>query len=214
MKTNRWDDHFARKAKEEKWLARSVYKLQEMDQRFSLIRQGDLVLDLGCNPGSWSQYCTGRVGHRGEVVGVDLTPPDHLFGANFRFVQADVLALDLNVLRAQVSPRNLILSDLAPRTTGSSTTDTSRSLALAQKAFEIALALLKAKGRFVCKVFEGEDVRAFRSVVSNRFETLKMFRPVAVRKRSREIYLIGITRVGEPGQGELDSNQVQQLQSS
>ena len=76
IKGDRWDDHYARRARDEKWLARSVYKLKEIDRRFKLIRQGYRLLDLGCYPGSWSQYCIKRIGPKGEVVGMDLKSPD------------------------------------------------------------------------------------------------------------------------------------------
>jgi 23S rRNA (uridine2552-2'-O)-methyltransferase len=192
MKKNRWDDHFARRARNEKWLARSVYKLEEMDRKYRLMRSGDRLLDLGCYPGSWSQYGLSKVGPRGEVVGVDLTRPDRLSDPCFRFVQGDVFTLDEKRLLEDVGPRDLVMSDLAPKTTGAVTTDATRSMDLAARAWEIALALLKKKGHFVCKVFEGEDLKAFRTRTSKHFLRVRLFRPSAVRKGSREIYVVGI----------------------
>ena len=90
---NRWEDHYARRARQEKWLARSVYKLEEIDRKFGLLRPGQRLLDLGCYPGSWSQYCTRRVGPKGDVVGLDLKAPEKFSAPNFRFIQADVLDL-------------------------------------------------------------------------------------------------------------------------
>ncbi|NQT57236.1 MAG: RlmE family RNA methyltransferase [Desulfobacteraceae bacterium] len=192
MKGKRWDDHYARRAKEEKWLARSVYKLIEIDRKFGLIGKDNRLLDLGCYPGSWSQYGIQKVGPKGEVVGIDLTRPDRLSSPNFKFVQADVLTLDIELLGREAGSRDVILSDLAPQTTGIQSTDISSSMSLAKRAYDIALALLKKKGHFVCKAFEGEDLKPFRSEMSTRFNQVRLFRPKATRKGSREIYIIGL----------------------
>ena len=192
MKTNRWVDHYARQARDEKWLARSVFKLQEMDKKYRLIRRGDRLLDLGCYPGSWSQYGIKTVGSEGEVVGIDLTPPGRLSCPNFRFIEHDILTIDTGWLAREVGPRDVVISDLAPQTTGISGTDVSRSMLLATRALDIACLLLKKKGNFVCKVFEGEDLKAFRLELSTHFRKTQTVRPRATRKRSREVYLVGL----------------------
>ena len=197
MKANRWDDHYARQARDEKWLARSVYKLQEIDKKYKLIRKGDRLLDLGCYPGSWSQYGIKKVGPEGEVVGIDLTRPDRLSSPNFIFIQDNVLTIDTQWLIRKVGPRDIVMSDLAPRTTGIRWTDASRSISLAKKALDIALVLLKEKGHFVCKLFEGDDLMAFRSEIITNFGKTQAFRPRATRKRSKEIYLVGMELVNE-----------------
>lgn len=192
MGRNRWEDHYTRRARQENWLARSVYKLREMDQRFNLIRAGDRLLDLGCYPGSWSQYGIEKVGVQGEVVGVDIRRPTGVCAANFRFIEADVLGVEADWLKEAVGLRDAVLSDLAPRTTGIAATDVACSLALARKALELAAALLAAEGRFICKVFEGEDLGLYRREAAARFRRIRLFRPQAIRKRSREIYLIAL----------------------
>ena len=196
MKGNPWDDHYARKARQEEWLARSVYKLEEIDKRFQLIRKGYRILDLGCHPGSWSQYATLKTGPKGEVVGVDLNPPERFSAANFRFIEADVFTLDLDWLVTEIDPRDVVMSDLAPRTTGIASTDVSRSIGLARRALELATGLLKEGGHFVCKVFEGEDFGPFRNEVGSHFGKTKTARPPAVRKRSREVYIVGLGFLG------------------
>jgi 23S rRNA (uridine2552-2'-O)-methyltransferase len=194
MMGNRWADHYTRRAQQEKWLARSVYKLQEMDRRFRLLRKGDHVLDLGCSPGSWSQYALQQVGPKGEVAGVDLSPPEQLSSPHFRFIQADALSVDMEWLIAQVKPRDVVLSDMSPQTTGNRWTDASRSMTLARRASEIALTLLKKNGHFACKVFEGDEIQHFKSEMAEHFDRIRLFRPGAVRKGSREVYLIGLKR--------------------
>jgi 23S rRNA (uridine2552-2'-O)-methyltransferase len=193
-KTNTWEDHYTRRAREEKWLARSVYKLEEIDRKVRLLRLGDRVLDLGCYPGSWSQYSIVKVGPKGEVVGVDLKRPDRFTSSRFRFIEADVLSLDVAWLREQVGTRDLVVSDLAPATSGIAVTDTSRSLELAHRALEIALAVLKKGGHFLCKVFEGPEVKAFRTELAGHFARVQTLRPSAVRKASREVYVLALNR--------------------
>src|SRR5512136_1047901 len=123
-KTNTWEDHYTRRAREERWLARSIYKLEEIDRKVRLIRPGDRILDLGCYPGSWSQYSVVKVGPKGEVVGVDLKKPDRFSSPRFKFIQADVLSLDVEWLKKHVGTRELVISDLAPATSGIHVTDT------------------------------------------------------------------------------------------
>lgn len=195
MQTNRWDDHYTRRAREEKWLARSVYKLQEIDNKHKIIRKGERILDLGCYPGSWSQYGIKKVGPQGQVAGIDLFRPDRILSPNFMFFLADVLTLDIEWLINELGPRDVVISDLAPQTTGIRSTDASRSLLLAKRATDIAVALLKDGGRFVCKVFEGEDLKTLKSWTSLHFKQVRLFRPKATRKRSSEVYIIGLDLV-------------------
>lgn len=190
MKRNEWEDHYTRRARKERWLARSVYKLQEIDQRFRVFRKAQQVLDLGCYPGSWTQYVLKKIGPEGSVVGLDLKVPEGVSNAGFRFVQADVLEVDPQGLRREIGPMDVVMSDLAPKTSGIKSVDSARSMELVRKASEIAFWLLPSGGQFLCKVFEGEDLKGFRTDITRRFKTAKLFRAGATRKGSREIYLI------------------------
>jgi len=192
MKTNRWDDHYARRAREENWLARSVYKLQEIDKKYKIIRKGEHILDLGCYPGSWSQYAIEKAGQQGLVAGIDLFRPERVVSANFIFLLADVFEVDIEWLFNELGPMDAVISDLAPKTTGVRSADAGHSLLLAKKAADISFSILKDGGRFVCKVFEGEDVRSLRSLISSHFKLVRLFRPKATRKRSSEVYIIGL----------------------
>jgi 23S rRNA (uridine2552-2'-O)-methyltransferase len=192
---NKWKDHYSRRAREEKWLARSIYKLEEIDKKYSLIRPGFRLLDLGCYPGSWSQYCIKKVGKTGEVMGLDTESPDHISSENFRFIEADVLKLEIDWLAREAGKTDAVISDLAPKTTGIRLVDTTQSLNLAEKALDITLAVLKEKGNFLCKVFEGEDFNNFRDRVAGCFEQIRVLRPAAVRKGSREVFVLGLTLV-------------------
>ena len=189
---NQWADHYTRRAGAEKWLARSIYKLEEIDRKFGLIKPGYHLLDLGCYPGSWSQYGIRKVGPKGEVVGVDMKSPDRFSAPNFKFIKADVLLLDQEWLKGEIGERHAVLSDMAPQTSGIRVADESRSLLLAERALSLALSLLKRRGHFLCKVFEGDGLPPFRTLCSRHFEQIRTLRPSAVRKGSREVYLIGL----------------------
>ncbi|MFH1350212.1 MAG: RlmE family RNA methyltransferase [Pseudomonadota bacterium] len=195
IKASRWEDHYTRRSRDERWLARSVYKLEEADRRFKLIRKGDYLLDLGCYPGSWVQYGLKIIGPQGELVGVDLLEPSRLIAPNFRFIKADVLKLDLDWLVKEISPRDVVLSDMAPNTTGIRVADTCRSMELSERALDIALVMLRKKGHFLCKIFEGEGFKAYRETFSSHFGQVRLLRPSAVRKGSREVYLLGLNLV-------------------
>ena len=191
-KRGTWEDHYTRRARSEKWLARSVYKLEEIDKKFKLIRHGHRVLDLGCSPGSWSQYCLKKIGPQGHVAGVDFEGPAPLSAPNFRFIEGDVLELAPKWLAKEIGPRDLVISDMAPRTAGIKVADTSRSLELGNRALEIALIVLKKEGHLLCKVFQGEDQETFKKKFGHYFDQMRFIRPSAVRKKSKEIYLLGL----------------------
>ena len=194
-KGNNWNDHYTQRAKEEKWLARSVYKLEEIDRKQRLIKNGDRVMDLGCYPGSWSQYVLKRVGKEGEVIGVDLFSPRKISAPNYKFIKGDILDIETELLLKETDGMDLLLSDMAPKTTGNNITDCARSLELANKALDVAIALLRKNRNFLCKVFEGEDFGEVKKRVLKHFEQVRLIRPSAVRKRSREIYLLGIKKI-------------------
>ena len=191
VKINTWEDHFTRRARSEKWSARSVYKLEEIDKKHKLIRQGHRILDLGCSPGSWSQYCLKKIGPQGHVAGVDLKGPAPLSAPNFRFIQGDILKMDPEWLAEQTGPRDLVISDMAPQTTGIKVADASRSLELSNRALEIALIVLKKEGHLLCKVFQGEDQKTFEKKFRECFDHMKLIRPSSVRKKSKEVYVLG-----------------------
>jgi 23S rRNA (uridine2552-2'-O)-methyltransferase len=192
VKGNRWEDHYARRARKEKRLARSVYKLEDIDRKYCLFSRGQRVLDLGCYPGSWSRYSLDRVGPKGEVIGMDLRAPKGLRAKNFHFLKVDVLQLDKEVLALELGPIDVVISDLAPQTTGVKIVDNYRSMELAQKALNMATVMLKRGGHFLCKIFEGEDQKIFKDEFSQYFNQTRSLRPSAVRKGSREMYLLGI----------------------
>jgi 23S rRNA (uridine2552-2'-O)-methyltransferase len=190
-KANRWQDHYTRRAKKENFPARSVYKLEEIQQKYHLIKSGDAVLDLGCAPGSWLLYAAKLTGERGRVVGIDLSPLQQQ-PENVRVLTGDVLELNQELLAAVGTDFNVVLSDMAPATTGNRIVDTARSFNLCQAALSIAQDLLLPGGAFVCKIFQGEDFKAFADLIKTLFSKHKIFKPQSSRKASREIFIIGM----------------------
>jgi 23S rRNA (uridine2552-2'-O)-methyltransferase len=186
-------DALYRRAKSQGYAARSVYKLQEMDRRYRLLRPGQAVLDLGCHPGSWLQFAAQKVGKKGRLVGVDLQPPGVALPPGVGFIQADVLQLTPDGLRERsgIEAFDLVLSDVAPRTTGVRDRDAAASLELTQAALELALALLKPAGSFLAKVYFGPGVDDLIRRVKRAFKLGKGHKPDASRSASREIYILG-----------------------
>ena len=180
------------RAKKENFPARSVYKLEELQKKFQLIHPGDKVLDLGCAPGSWLKYAAGITGPRGMVAGIDLKPvteelPDHV-----RVITGDILEMDDPVREFIGDGYNLVLSDMAPNTTGHKDVDAIRSFVLCEAALGIADGVLSPGGSFVAKIFQGHDFEDFIESVRKMFATRKIFKPQTCRKESKEIYVIGI----------------------
>jgi len=191
-------DHFFNKAKQEGFRARSAFKLDEIVKRFGVLKRGGRVLDLGAAPGGFLQVIADAVGPSGMAVGVDLVPIKPMSSVQVRTAVLDVLADDFDAkLRALYDgPFDAVISDLAPKTSGIRATDEARSLRLAGKALEVAVARGKPGSAYITKLFMGGDFEAFRDEVRAAFEDVKVVRPEATRGASMEIYLVGLRRKG------------------
>lgn len=188
---NTWEDHFSKKARKERFPARSVYKLKEIQEKINLIKKGDYVLDLGCYPGSWLKYTSELTGNNGHVVGVDLKSVSIKTPTNVTTYTKDVYQIK-NDLSYFTKGFNVIISDMAPATTGNKHVDNSRSFDLCMSALSIAEAHLLPNGSFLCKIFQGEDFNIFIDIIKKKFKHHKIFKPKSSRKSSREIYIIGL----------------------
>lgn len=190
-------DSWTRRAKAQGFAARSVFKLEDLDRRHGLLRTGGRVLDLGCHPGAWLRYAALAVGPNGEAVGVDRAPTAPPAG-NARTLTGDVFETPSDLLDPEGRGFDAVLSDLAPDTTGSRVTDQARSSALAERALDLALLLLRPGGVFVCKVFQGPDVPALVGRARADFTAARLHRPPAVRSSSTELYLVALGRRPRP----------------
>jgi len=187
---NKWADHYTEKAKAKGYKARSVFKLQEIHERFKIFKNGDRVLDLGCYPGSWTQFALEQVGEKGRVFGIDLKFPGGIRDPRFQFYKVDVLGLTPDVIIDVMGKMDVVLSDLAPSTTGIHVVDCVRSMELCTKAFLLASEVLNLGGHFVFKVFDSEEVGPFQRQLKSYFHTVRALRPKATRRHSREVYTI------------------------
>ncbi len=188
---NKINEFYTRKATEEGYPARSIYKLKEIDEKYHIFKNGDKVLDLGCAPGSWLIYVSNKIGNKGKVVGVDVKDIKVPAKENIIFIKKDIFDFEKSEVQESNQKYQAVISDLAPSTSGIEFVDTSKSLELCQKAFDIAKKVLASGGNFACKIFEGEFIDNFFKEVEKSFKFTKRFRPKAVTKRSKELYIIG-----------------------
>jgi len=188
-------DHYYEKAKKDKYPARSVYKLDEVQKKYRFLKPGQRVLDLGCHPGSWSIYASELVGGKGNVVGVDLQHtdlPSQKGHAEIHWLCYDVYSDELvSMLRKQWHGFHVLLSDMAPRTTGNQYVDHQQSMRLVRRVMEIAASLLHENGTLYCKAFQGEDFPEVVRECKPLFQTVKVVKPDSSRKESREVFILG-----------------------
>ncbi|MDR2151045.1 MAG: RlmE family RNA methyltransferase [Spirochaetaceae bacterium] len=196
-------DYWTLKAHREGFPARSVYKLQEMDEKFALFGRGSLVrvLDLGAAPGSWSLYAARRWGQNLALTAVDTAQLLPACAAalsssagSFVFVQGDMTALPVREAVSSHGPFDIVMSDAAPATTGNSSVDSLRSLALAEAALDYAAAFLVKDGNFLVKVFQSADSAALLSRLRSLFLRAQSFKPKACRSESFETYYLGLQK--------------------
>lgn len=191
--SKRPQDHWGHRARKEGYAARSVYKLEEIDRRTRILRAGARVLDLGAYPGSWTSYAAQRVGPRGRVLGIDLQAFKGTLPPHAEIRAGDVLSLELE---KELGPGSfdVVVSDMAPATTGHRFTDQARSHRLFMRALEIACAVLVPGGHFVGKIFLGEDFEIARGAVREAFDEVKIVKPPASRAESYETFVVGLRR--------------------
>jgi len=192
---NKWQDHYTRQAKKDKYPARSVYKLKEIQHKNRIIRKGDAVLDLGCAPGSWLKYAAEVAGPTGRVMGIDLKPVTIALPEQVKVLTGDIHEMLAELKEGAGSGYNVVLSDMAPATTGNKHVDAARSMGLCEAALYVAKDVLRPGGRFVCKIFQGPDLQAFLAEVRQSFKKQKIFKPQSSRKASREIFIMGLGKL-------------------
>lgn len=182
------NDPYVRAARDQGWRSRAAFKLIELDERFHLLRAGARVVDLGAAPGGWTQVALKRGGR--PVVAIDQLAIDPIPGATL--LQGDFTnpAVMDQLIAALGGTANLVLSDMAPNTTGHGATDHLRIMALADAAFDFACTVLAPDGAFVCKVFQGGSEREMLAAMKRRFAVIRHTKPPASRKESRELYVV------------------------
>jgi 23S rRNA (uridine2552-2'-O)-methyltransferase len=196
----KYRDHFFLKARAENYPARSIYKLKEIDTRFGIFRPGMKVLDLGAAPGSWSLGAAELVGFSGLVLGLDLQKTDTVFPPQVNFMQGDIFSLSTEFEEAlrRHAPFDVVMSDMAPSTTGHRNTDQVRSYALIWRALDLAQRCLRKGGGFVVKFFMGPDIKSYSGELRLHFSQVRSFKPKSSRPESMENFYIALGYKGLP----------------
>jgi 23S rRNA (uridine2552-2'-O)-methyltransferase len=186
-------DHYFDKAKKENFLARSIYKLEEIDERYKILKPGMTVVDFGYYPGSWIQYTSKIIGEEGRVVGIDIQEVNKKLAGikNVRVYQKDIFDIqDLSQLDV-TGPFDAVLSDMAPSTTGIKSLDQDRSLNLVESVFGILPRFLKNGGNFCIKVFDSQHAQNYLKDQKKLFNEFHYLKPKSTRSVSKEFFVIG-----------------------
>ncbi len=186
-------DYYYKKAKQEKYLARSVYKLKEIDDKFHVLDRGASVLDLGYYPGSWTQFVAEIIGEKGRIIGVDIQPVNknlcHL--KNVSLFEKDVFEIEELQEISREEKFDVVLSDMAPKTTGMKSVDQDRSLNLVEMVFHILPRVLKEGGNVVVKVFDSHQAQEYLKGKKKIFKRCSFLKPKSTRGISKEFFVIG-----------------------
>ncbi|EFH11564.1 RlmE family RNA methyltransferase [Pseudoroseomonas cervicalis] len=191
------NDPYVRAAKAAGWRSRAAFKLIELDEKYKLLKPGQRIVDLGAAPGGWTQVAVQRAGDRGKVVGLDLLPMDVIAGATLLQGDFQDEAVEQAVLDALDGPADLVMSDMAPNTTGHNATDHLRILGLVELALDFADKVLVPGGAFIAKVFQGGTEREMLNRLKRDYATVRHAKPPASRKDSAEMYVVAQGYRGE-----------------
>jgi len=196
-------DYFYRMAKKEDLRSRASFKLLEISRKFDLIKEGDVVVDLGAAPGGWLQISRRIVGESGFVLGVDIKEIEPLGFSNVITIVGDIMEPDIiRRIRALLPrPADVVISDVSPSISGVWEVDHARQIELAERSLRIAVKVLREKGNFLVKVFQGDLQFYFLREVRRFFRFVRTFKPKASRKESAEIYVLGIGFKGDETAG-------------
>lgn len=196
--TKRPGDHYYKEAKDSGFLARSVFKLKEIDEKYRLFpkqrKEPFFVIDLGCAPGSWLQYTLQKLNNNDKALGIDLNKIE-LSDPKLVFIQADILETSPEEFKSKCgasSGFDLVLSDMAPKTCGIKSVDQDRSIELCKMAMSVAVTCLKKNGNLVIKVFQSHHVKPFIEELKAYFREVKIFKPDSSRQESFEVYVIAL----------------------
>lgn len=188
-------DQYVQMARKSGYRARAAYKLEEIDKKFRLIKAGQIIIDLGAAPGSWSQYAVKKIGAEGQLIMLDLLPFDPIEGV--QLIQGDFTEEEsLERIKSLTGGRqfDLVLSDMAPNITGIALQDQARYERLLESVLEFCRVSLRPGGNLLTKFFEGESAQSIRAQMKMQFTQLKTIKPDASRSNSKELYLLALNR--------------------
>jgi len=201
---DRKHDYYYQKAKAEQYRSRATYKLSETAIKFHFINRGDVVVDLGAAPGGWIQAARKIVGKTGFVLGVDLKPIEPFPWEYVRTIVADMTDPEMlpDILSFLPRKPDVVISDASPNISGVWELDHARQIDLATQALQLALNLLRPRGNFFVKIFEGDLLDGYVKMVKKHFEVIKFVKPKASRAKSSEIYVLAMRKKQDGDAGE------------
>jgi len=187
-------DYYYRKAKEEKFRSRAAYKLLQAVKKYKFMKRGDIVVDLGAAPGGWIQAARKIVGEEGFILGVDIKPIEPFEEENILTIVADITdpKTPENIRNLLPELADVVISDVSPKISGIWEVDHARQIDLALNSMKIACEVLKPKGNFFVKIFEGDLTRDFIAKLKENFSAVKLVKPKASRAKSSEIYILAL----------------------
>lgn len=183
-------DFYYKQAKKEGYVARSAFKIKEIQEKKHFMNASQKVLELGAAPGSWSQYVAKVIGPQGFVLGIDLKERQEI-AKNAPFIQGDIFDISLDTYRSYVANYSGIISDMAPNTTGHKQTDHLQSAGLCEKALYLSLQLVKQGGYLLVKIFQGSEFDQFLRLMRKHYAKVSVHKPKSSRKESKEIFILG-----------------------
>jgi len=187
-------DPYTKLAKEYGLRSRAYFKLKDIDERYGVIEDGDIVIDIGAAPGGWMKYSLKKVGFDGMVIGIDKRNIEEFDEPNAIIITIDIMSQEVfNVLKSILDDRkaNVIISDASPNISGIYEIDTERIFTLNKRTLEIADRFLERGGKTVIKTFQGSHERRLENSMKKRFKVVKKYKPKISRKHSSEIYYLG-----------------------
>ena len=192
---NRKNDHYYQLAQKNDLVSRAYFKLEEIDKKHQIIRKSSNVLDIGCCPGGWTQYVLNKSGNQ-SVVGVDILPIERQFNDNFTFYNFDLNDYDKisDVFISKNYCFDVIISDIAPNTSGNQFLDQANSFNLSLLSFQFIKSFLKTGGFFLVKNFQGEDTEQLFKEIKSQFSKAMYVKPKASDNKSKEIYILGLEK--------------------
>ena len=186
-------DHYHRLAKEEGYRSRAAYKLLQISKKYQLMKDGDVIVDLGAFPGGWMQSARTIVGEKGYILGVDIKPIEAFPLPNVESIIGDIRDIkELNLLEKLPRKADTVLSDISPNISGVWEVDHARQIELAEASLKLTSTVLRSGGNFLVKTFQGDLLNDFVKEVKKSFNIVRLVKPLASRPKSSEVYILGL----------------------
>ncbi len=187
------EDFYYQQARSQGYRSRASFKLLQINNKFKVFRKGQTIIDLGASPGGWSQVASHLVGGNGKVIAIDKSYISPFKEKQVEILNKDILNRNLpTIILETYGKTDGLISDCSPNISGDFSRDHSIQISLARRALTLTQSLLKVNGFFICKLFQGTELPEFMKEMKEHFKTTKLYKPAASRKKSAEIYAVGL----------------------